>query len=480
MKKYSKVLSLLTFLFFSLTVFNSCKKINESTELGGDLIPTVDNVTTFDTTLNVETYNELFSEVMDSARIRKTDEHFLGYISNDPLFGKTSASIFLELKPPSPRFSFGADKDSLYLDSVVLVLGYRGTYGDSAIPQKANVFQIDQNSNFKADSFYLLRSNNFTYNNLLGSRTFTPQSLDDSISLFRERSKNQLRIRLNNSFGQALLRQDTTGAFASDSAFRAFFKGFAVIPDQAFGGNAVMGFFLTDTNTKLAIYYKSDKNGRRDTAVTTFKFTGNSASANLVKRDYAGSALQASLGGNNPDPLVFIQNTPGTYARIRIPGLANISNRIVHRAELIVEQVRHSSDDMFPPPFYLFLDAFDTAKKKFRTIPFDLVFDGSGQLNSTSFGLDARRSSDPSGNSISVWRFNISRYIQRVLNKTEPVYELRLSSPFLLFDLYKTAAGNDVEQSFSVNTSTTVGRVRVGGGNHPLQPMRLRIIYSKL
>lgn len=34
-------------------MFFSCTKINEATELGDDLIPAVDNVNTFDTTLTV-------------------------------------------------------------------------------------------------------------------------------------------------------------------------------------------------------------------------------------------------------------------------------------------------------------------------------------------------------------------------------------------------------------------------------------------
>ncbi|MFN2457218.1 MAG: DUF4270 domain-containing protein [Chitinophagaceae bacterium] len=478
MKKYSPALCSIVFFIFSFVVFSSCTKINESTELGSDLIPPIDNVNTFDTTLTVETYNEVFSQLTDSSRSRKTDEQFLGYISNDPLFGKTTASMFLELKPASFKYSFGAKKEDLYIDSIVLVLSYRETYGDSSVPQKVNVYQLDQSNNFKSDSFYLLRNNNLTYSNQLGSATFTPRRLSDSLTLFGEKSKNQLRVRLSNSFGQSLLNQDSTGAFASDSAFRVFFKGFAVVPDKSFGGNAVMGFQLTDTNTKLAIYYKYEKNGKRDT-FTTFKFNPLSASANLVQRDHAGSQLAGYLGGTGQDNLLFIQNTPGTFARIRIPGLPNINNRIIHRAELIVQQVAHVSDIIFPPPPYLFLDALDSTKSKYRTIPLDLSFDNNGQLNAGVFGLIARRTTDTAGNTINVWRFNISRYVQRVLNRTEPSYELRLSSPFALRDLYRGPSG-DVEQSFNVNPFTTIGRVRVGGGNHSTQQMQLRIIYSRL
>jgi len=74
-------------LFLSSLHFLSCKKINEATELGGDLIPAVDNVTTFDTTLTVEAYNFLFTDQDDTTT--SSVSQFLGNINNDPLFCKT-------------------------------------------------------------------------------------------------------------------------------------------------------------------------------------------------------------------------------------------------------------------------------------------------------------------------------------------------------------------------------------------------------
>ncbi len=90
----------------TLILLISCKKINESTSLGGDLIPAVDNITTFDTILTVEAYNDTFSVLTDSTRYTSDYEHFLGQINNDPFFGKTDAKLFLELKPTSYKYTF--------------------------------------------------------------------------------------------------------------------------------------------------------------------------------------------------------------------------------------------------------------------------------------------------------------------------------------------------------------------------------------
>jgi hypothetical protein len=44
----------------------SCRKINEATTLGGGLIPIVDNIYTFDTTLEVQAFNDTFSIATDT------------------------------------------------------------------------------------------------------------------------------------------------------------------------------------------------------------------------------------------------------------------------------------------------------------------------------------------------------------------------------------------------------------------------------
>jgi hypothetical protein len=487
-KKYS-----LAFSFLALIVLAnfSCKKINEATELGGGLIPPVDNVNTFDTSLSVEAFNGIFTDAEDSTRSTGISEQFLGMINNDPLFGKSQGTVFIELKPSFYPYSFPFKKDSLIqLDSIVMVLGYNSTYGDSTKAQQVAVSEIT--SNFRSDSAYLIRRNDFTLGGLLSpAKTFIPQTLNDSIFPIREQAANQLRIPLNTSFGQRLLNYDSTNAYRSDSAFKTYFKGFAVVPQNNGIANALIGLNLSDTNTKLAFYYRATINGVIDTGVVYFRATGLSATANYIKRDYAGSLLASYQGGSTPDDQVFIQNTPGTYASLRIPGLQNLSNRVVHRAELIVEQVADPLDDLFTPPQFLYLDAKDTGltSTNYRTVPYDVGVTPSGQYvnfipvysiaNAGTFGMQGKKSTDNSANSIYVWTFDLSRYVQHVVTHTEPVYDFRLSSPYFFKELVGNSKSS-LNALIPINSNYGTGRVRVGGGNHATQKMRLRIIYSKL
>jgi len=478
---------LLAFLFCSVFVFAiiSCKKINESTTLGDDIIPGVDGVTTFDTSLTVEAYNELFTGLTDSLYVSRTEDHILGNISNDPLFGKTNAKIFFELKPSFYKWTFSGvtNRDSLFFDSVVMVLGWRGTYGDTTAMQRVRVYEMDQSNVFKIDSLYQIRQQYFTYSNLLGTRDFFPYTLNDSVKVYKDTTANQLRIRLNDNFGRRLLTglgYDSINAYSSDSAFKTYVRGFAVEADPSFG-NALMTFGMaSEANTKLAIYYRYTKNGKQDTAVDNFQFTGASAQHNFIDRNFVGSPLLAAQGGSNPDNYVYLLNAPGTYATIKIPALKNLSNRIIHRAELIMEEVYDPSDINFIPPQALYLDLYDSSLSKYRAVPYDFVPDNTG-VSAIQFGMSGKDGIDGSGHLTRTWKFNVSRYVQNILIKKESVHDFRVIAHRGVNNAYRIDnAGSYVTITVPINSLNAIGRVRLGGGNHPTQKMRLRIIYSKI
>ncbi|NOT52019.1 MAG: DUF4270 family protein [Chitinophagaceae bacterium] len=483
-------------LFFATVVsvailFTACRKINEATELGGGLIPPIDNINTFDTSIQVFTYNDTFGLATDSQYLGRSEEQFLGLINSDPFFGKTDARMFFEIKPALYGIYPFARKDSVKIDSIVLVLSYVETYGDTNTAQQIKVYEMDQTNNFKYDSAYLVRKENFTYNtssplNAGGiAATIFPRNLNDSVKAFQDTTVNQLRIKLDTNFARRLFNYDTSNAYKDDSAFRSKFKGFAVRSEGT--GNAVMGFDLTNSaGTKLAIYYKTPKKGSTSfdsTNLYYFFFTTLSAAANYVKRDYINPML-GTMGDAVEDPIAYIQGSPGTFSKVQIPALANLSNKLIHRAELIVEQIYDPglSDSTFYAPDVLYLDAYDptiTHHYKFRTIPYDLAYTPSG-FDFVSFGCLPVNSKDALGNPIKVWKFNLSRYVQHILTKTQKLYDLRLFAPFTLNEQYGIPPGTDGTYPMFLNPTIAKGRIRVGGGNHPTQRMRLRLIYSKL
>jgi hypothetical protein len=482
-------------------VITSCKKLNDATDLGGDLIPPVDNITTFDTTIDVESYNGIFALLDDSTRLSKNtagEQFWVGKITNDPIFGATDAEMFFELKPAFYRYSFRnydptptPSNDSLFIDSVVLVMHYAETYGDTTIPQTISVYEMQ--TAMKADSNYYVNRNTLEAPGepLLGSRNIVPSQLNDSVKAYQDTTINQLRVRLSDAFGQRLLDMDSTsgGGFYNDSTFKTKFKGFHV--KSTGGGNALIGISLTGANTKLAIYYRYQKGGaavpaNQDTAVDYFPLTTFSGAATYVKRTHSAQ-VQAASTSPAADPILYIQGTPGTFARIKVPALATMSNRVVHRAELIMEQVYDISDSTFLPPDMLYLDAFDASIPYHRVIPYDPQTNSVGGIDPTSFGGIATYKNDLGGNRIRIWKFNISRYVQHVLTHTIPLYELRVFAPTFIVEKYGIP-GLTEDSFIGVDANAFVGKGRVrlhGGGDGTIpganpQRMRLRIVYSKL
>ena len=479
------------FCFSLLFIISSCKKLNEASEIGSGVIPGADGVNTFDTSLSILAYNHIFEGTKDSAIAITSllQDQILGNIFNDPLFGKTNAKMFLQLQPQSYPWSFSGiyNRDSLYIDSVVLVLGWNASYGDTNAPQKVNVKEISQFSEFRVDTLLTIRDPGPSATTLLGTKNFIPSSLKDSVKAFQDTTTGQLRIRLDNSFGRRLLDYDTTNAYKSDSAFNSYFKGFAIEPDQSFG-NALMAFGIyNNPHTSLAIYYRYTKGGQDDTAVNYFLFKpGFSANHNYVNRfDFAGTPLLTASNTPAEDDLVYLINTPGSYATVKIPALGNLYNTVVHRAELIVEQVNDPLAITFTPPDGLMLDVYDSTLKDYKFIPYDFNPDRDGNVN-PGFGLYGRNTVDGVGKPIVVWKFDITRYVQNILTKQEPLHDFRLYATQTAYAWLKNGVLSNsggytpTPVGANVNSRFVFGRVMVGGGNHPTQRMRLRIVHTKI
>ncbi len=478
----------------------SCTKI-DTTEMGSGLIPDVDNVHTFDTVLTINATQGLFT---DSTRMALTDNFILGSINNDPLFGTTNADVYFQVRPNYFPYSLGSSGDTLNgfgagLDSVVLCLSYKGMYGDTTIPQHFSVYELNPGTSNFVDSSYLLNFQpDITPTHLLGQTTVTGAGMWKYTYLknHKDSVSNQIRIRLDNIFGSDIYNSDSAksalnNAFYSDSTFKLFHKGFAVIADKGMGGNGLFYVNLSDADTRLEIHYRKRNRGVVDTTYVTFPVIYNAsagasgAHANYVVRDRSGSEMTGSPQPNN----LYLQSTPGTYINMSIPSLGTFPNSIIHRAEIIVEQVPSSIpglDAILTPPGYLYLDLKDTTTtEKFKPIYYDLspydyyepdnsvpvAFLPANGISYGYFGGTARKKTDAFGNTITYYNFNVSRYVQNLVTRRWPNYTIRLYAPFQL---------KYYGYTYSYNSNLCYGRIRIGDGNNPDYKLRMRIVYSKL
>src|SRR5690606_35985916 len=100
-----------------------------------------------------------------------------------------------------------------------------------------------------------------------------------------------------------------------------------------------------------------------------------------------------------------------------------------------------------------------------------------------SYGCYLVRKTDTiSGKCIYEWRFNLTRYAQNVLNGNVLHYDFRLFSPYAFREIYQPYPSYvNIPVNFpALNSIFGSGRVRLGGGSHPAQKMKMRVVYSKL
>ncbi len=478
------------FLFLTL-IFSACTRISTS-ELGLGLLSSMDAVNTKDTVLEVETQS---ADYADSLRIFGTDEHILGQISNDPMFGTTKATMFFQMKPEIFPFYLQGDKDSILVDSAVLILSYHGFYGDSTKPITLNVNKIDDKTPLEIGKLYASNYPN-AYDIKPGAALANPYTLDftkvrDSITSRFEMSNNQIRIKLLPSAAFQFIKLfDTTNAYRTDSTLREYFKGFAITTSG--NSNVLIRLGMTDTNTKLGLYYRSSSalTSQRDTAVRYFKYSiYNNGDANFITRNRATSEAYKYINGTLNDSLVYVQTSPGTMVKLKVPGLKSFKNRIIHRAELIAEQVPDDAnlntiDQQMSPPQYLFLGIYDSAAKKIRNVPNDFAGTSSPDYIAR-FGGRLVYKSIKGYDKVASYNFNISRYIQGVISRTDSMFDFRILAPvndsIMFVPPYPNnkAAGVDYLSS-SLGNQPAIGRVRLGGGKHSRFRMRLHIYYSDL
>lgn len=477
MKKFSAAF-FVSFLF--ILVFFSCTKINEATQIGTNLL-TADNIHTFEVSLSTLTDNRLFTN--DTTLLGYTDDVAVGQL-NDPEFGTTNANTYFMLSAPTYGTYPFVSKDSvIHVDSVVLSLSYAGSYGDSLASQSVNVYEINPNANFVDTTGYTFTDfgKEPPIGTLLGSAAFTPHQLRDSVYLSQKvgdtlRKANVLRVKLDNAFANRFLAYDTAGAYKNDSTFKTYFKGLAV---QSMSGNSLSYFVLSDqTNTTLTFYIRagSDTTSVNFTHTQRVKSNGVYAvggQANIIRRNPSGNYLAYLTNNSSQDDKIYLQSQPGSYAAIRIPALDTFSNKLIHRAELVITKLPSAQENIFTPPYRLFVDRINGLAS-----PNDTAFAMERDLGITTTGSDFVNF----GGTLlgdNTYRINISRYVQSVITQHLPNDTLRLYAPLrtILF-----ASNLNARIPIGVLSQVANGRVVLGGGSYAdsTSRLRLRIIYSNL
>lgn len=253
---------------------------------------------------------------------------------DDPVFGKSTSNINIELDYliGLPNFT------DAVLDSVVLIMAYDtlGFYGDTTATYNIEVRQLVEQmtgDTIKSDVMWDVDPM------VIGSKTIVP-SVYDSLVITNHLAEGaldtiapELRIPMEDSFGQMILDADDSNYLSSESLLE-FINGLQI--SASTDKSAMMGLNLGDLNNfsginKLRIYYTDPDT----TKVYDFSFTSRTASTFI--HDYSGSSMEGYLAdeNHNSNDLAFFQGMSGVEAEMSFPTLDVLKDNIINKAELV-------------------------------------------------------------------------------------------------------------------------------------------------
>ena len=446
-RSYFQVRPLLWAVLLLGATLAGCEK--PDSDLGLDLVSARDTlgVKVIDT-LTLFTATALEPAVRTNALSRNVLGSYL-----DRQFGVVKAGIVTQVRLSTNNVGQGQDNSGLVADSIVLALAYdrsRFGYGNLA-PQVFRVFELQES--LRVDSTY--RNDRIPsvdvidlVNTVRGEFILRPF---DSVSVGDSREVAQLRIPLSLDLGQRLLNAWGTSDVSDNTAFLDFFKGLYVVPandDLQPFQQGVVHLNLLSSTSRLTLYYRNTLPGQEDTLAFDFLINENCVRYTTCEHDHS-AALEPGLpdalaDSVNANDLTYVQSLGGLRTRVYFPALMDIvadGGLAVARAQLVVP-VPDGNFPFLPPPEQLFVFRVDDNGNDV-VLPDQL--EGLGVIGGI-FNEDDRE-----------YRFNISRYIQGVLNGTYPNNGLTI-----------VPGSNGV----------TVDRAILSGGGHPDRPMKLELTFT--
>lgn len=273
---------------------------------------------------------------------------------HDPKLGIVNASFYTQFTI-SGAINMG---NSPIVDSVVLSLNYGGYYG-KLDEQKFEVYELADELDVSAD--YKRNTTKNTMGSDLVDPTSAIQTPNTSAKVVLANDTTplnpQLRLRLDNAFGQQFLDDMAAGnaAFTSSSNFLSsnYFKGLKVSvtnTNPSKGKGAVLYFKLDNAQTKLTIYYKAGDTTPREVPLI---INGSCADFNHVEVNHSGYHIADVLANPLNGQTQFYTQSFDSRAVVEFPTVNNISSKSLINNALLYIPVAYQNGDFYYPSVLL-------------------------------------------------------------------------------------------------------------------------------
>jgi hypothetical protein len=439
---------------FALIVFSFWGCTNDPGKTGLGLLPVGDLVIVGKVIdKNVQTF------IVTDEKLR-TDESTYNLLGsfNDPFFGKTTADFACQYRLSGyPEFAKN------HVDSLVLYLAYNQIYGDTLIPQKLKIYELDSDIPFD-DKFYQdINLKGLSKSEVLAEKNYIPKFKLDSLSnkygstkkIPKDTVTQEISFKLSSTLVNKFVSADSLTNSDNDK-FLHYFKGLYIEANDL----DQRGTLMKILGSGLIMYYHTDK----DTLTYTYKNNTNASRVSRFVHDYSTAKFAANLDKEqNQDSLIYVQTTGGIRTKILIPNLGiwaklipemannpDTTRLTINKAELIFQlDTIFSEPKKYAPAEQLVLAVIDSVGKTY--LPSDHTF-APAYYGGTYNALDR------------TYRFNIAKHIEDVIASNKKNSKKHKNYGFYLETAYKNSTSRRV--------------VLKGATSKP--GIRLEITYAKI
>lgn len=404
---------------------------------------------------------------------------------NDPVFGKSSASIYAELSLDLllPDFS----NPDLEVDSIVLVLPYdiETFYGDTTDLITVEVYEIVEKLNseqsYFSDQTVMVDPNPVAIYKFLPMPNTNIEFLDYRTGSEETLQSSNLRIPLSNELGQRLLEQDTL-IYQSDSSFVENFFGLHI--KTSIAQNTMMGFDLIGVNANdrgaesgVYIYYDTlNTEGIPEEYFFPFSpltFFNPVKFVNL-QHDYTNTPVGENIGDKPAnEEIIYAQGMAGVNGKLEFPDLSDLENIVVNQAKLELTLIDESTNPNFPTPEQLIFFYEDEEGELDYISDFTVAALAVADNLTSAFGGDLRPTAQDS--TLQTYTVLMSNHFQEMIDREvgETVYIQIAPNPLRIFTDFANPAATK---------SNRAGNVVLGSENHPMEEFRAKftLTYTEL
>ena len=381
--------------FLAIAILSGCKKPDSSVGIGN--LPDEDmmSLVTIDTlTVEMVTVRE------DSLKTDELSSAVLGKVFH-PRIGTVNASFATQLRLDYPNIDFGLNPVA---DSIFLKLKYTGDAFGTFTPHQIMVRQLEDT--LVLDSAYYSNFDPLTAHGSLVDPLQPPVSLKPTGQIITSTDTvfSELVITMDMEFAQGLLDLDTS-VYSSNDSWLQHFPGIVV---SSMSGYGACGIDISSGSSVMRLHYHNDV----DTNFFDYEISPLSARVNMFSHEFVPNL--EDVNSLNPEEafipgedLLYIMSGSGVKIKLDIPYLESLndslsSERAILKAELIVPLDEHYYDSRYPAHEQLFV----------------LVEDEEGNFVSTpdqagGIGIDGTFD-----RSAKEYKFNISRTVQHILNRS--------------------------------------------------------------